>query len=75
MKMINKIFSLITFAFGMLNILVSPVLADGYSPYGPYVPEDTGLADAALLVVVAVIMYTVGLGFIAVSKFLNSKVD
>lgn len=73
--MINKIFSLITFAFGMLNILVSPVLADGYSPYGPYVPEDTGLADAALLVVVAVIMYTAGLGFIAVSKFLNSKVD
>lgn len=75
MKKINKIFSLIALAFGILNISVSPVLADGYSPYGPYVPEDTGLADAAILVVVAVVMYTAGLGFIAVSKFLNSKID
>ncbi len=75
MKKINKIFLLTTLAFGMLNIFKSPVAADGYNPYGPYIPEDTGVADAILFIIVAVSAYVIGLGFIAISRFINSKVD
>jgi hypothetical protein len=74
MKKINKLFLLTILAFGILNILRSPVLADGYTPYGPHIPEDTGIADAVLFNIVAVSAYLTGLGFIGVSKFLNSKI-
>lgn len=75
MKKINKIFLLAILALGMLNIFRSSVLADGGStPYGPHIPEDTGIADAVLFNIVAVSAYLTGLGFIGVSKFLNSKI-
>ena len=74
MKKINKIFLLTILAFGILNIFRSPALADGYTPYGPHIPEDTGIADAVLFNIVAVSAYVSGLGFIGVSKFLNSKI-
>ena len=74
-KKINKIFLLTILAFGIMNIFRSPVFADGYTPYGPHIPEDTGIADAVLFNIVAVSAYVTGLGFIGVSKFLNNKID
>jgi hypothetical protein len=74
MKKITRFFLLAILAFGIMNIFISPVLADGYTPYGPHIPEDTGLADAVLLNIAAVSAYVSGLGFIGVSKFLNSKI-
>ena len=73
-KKINKVFLLTIFAFGILTLFRSPVLADGHSPYGPHIPEDTGLADAVLFNIVAVSAYISGLGFIGVSKFLSNKI-
>lgn len=69
----NKVFLLAIFAFGILTLFSSPVLADG-NPYGPHIPEDTGLADAVLFNIVAVSAYVSGLGFIGVSKFLSNKI-
>lgn len=75
MKKINKVFLLTILAFGILNVFRSPALADGgYTPYGPHIPEDTGIADAVLFNIVAVSAYVSGLGFIGISKFLNSKI-
>ena len=73
MKKINKVFLLAILAFGILTILRSPVLADG-NPYGPHIPEDTGLADAVLFNIAAVSAYISGLGFIGISKFLSNKI-
>lgn len=74
MKKINKFFLLTILAFGIMNIFRSTVYADGYTPYGPHIPEDTGVADAVLFNIAAVSAYLTGLGFIGVSKFLNSKI-
>lgn len=73
-KIINLLLvSILT--IGILNILKSPVLADGYGPYGPHIPEDTGLVDGMVFNIVAVITYVSGIGFIALSKILNNKID
>ena len=69
----NKLSLLTILAFGILTIFRSPVLADG-NPYGPHIPEDTGLADAVLFNIVAVSAYVSGLGFIGVSKFLSNRI-
>jgi len=73
-KKIYNFFLLAIFAFAILNIFKSPVLADGYTPYGPHIPEDTGLADAVLFNIAAVSAYVSGIGFIGVSKFLSNKI-
>ena len=71
---IYKFFLLAILAFGILTLFNSPVLADGYGPYGPHIPEDTGLADAVLFNIAAVSAYVSGIGFIGVSKFLSNKI-
>jgi len=72
-KKIYKFFLLAILAFAILNFFNSPVLADG-NPYGPHIPEDTGLADAILFNIAAVSAYVSGIGFIGVSKFLSNKI-
>ncbi len=60
---------------GILSLLKSPVLADGYTPYGPHIPEDTGLVDGMLFNIVAVVTYLLGIASIGVSKVLSNKID
>lgn len=74
MKKINKFFLLTILAFGIMTLYKSPVMADGYTPYGPHIPEDTGITDAVLFNIVAVSAYVSGLGLIGMSKFLNNKI-
>jgi hypothetical protein len=71
---IYKLFLLAILAFAILNIFSSPVLADGYSPYTPHIPEDTGLADAVLFNIAAVSAYVSGIGFVGVSRFLSNRI-
>ncbi|NMC08744.1 hypothetical protein GYA44_00220 [Candidatus Microgenomates bacterium] len=74
MKKINlllvSILTIVTF-----SLLKSPVLADGYTPYGPHIPEDTGLVDGMVFNIVAVITYLFGIASIGVSKILSNKID
>jgi len=60
---------------GILSLLKSPVLADGYTPYGPHIPEDTGLVDGMLFNIVAVVTYLLGIASIGISKVLSNKID
>ena len=71
-----KLFFIPILTILILGFLRSPVLAaDSNTPYQPYIPEDTGLADAIMFDIVAIITYVAGLGFILVSKYLNKKID
>ncbi len=61
-------------AIGILAIFNTPVLADGYSPYNPHIPEETGLVDGMVFNIVAVISYLLGIASIGLAKFLSNKV-
>lgn len=63
-------------SIGFLITLNTPALASGtgatvYTPYSPYIPEDTGIADGMVFNISAIITYIGGIASIAVSKFLN----
>ncbi len=76
MKNINKFVLLSFLSLAILSAFNSPVFADGgYNPYGPHIPEDTGIADAKIFIIVAIITYTAGLAFIAASKFVKNKAE
>jgi len=70
MKKLIKSCTLATVIFALMQ---APVLADGYSPYGGHIPEDTGFADGMTFTVVAIAAYTVGLGFVILSRLIKSK--
>ena len=76
MKKIN-IFTLLPFLFLVtFDLFNSPALADGgYNPYGPHIPEDTGIADAKIFLIIAIVTYTAGLAFIAISKFIKKRTE
>ncbi|MDX9739189.1 MAG: hypothetical protein RBT33_02405 [Candidatus Dojkabacteria bacterium] len=61
-------------AIGILALFNTPVLADGYSPYQPHIPEETGLIDGMIFNIVAVISYLSGIASIGLAKFLSSKI-
>lgn len=73
----NLLVAVLVIAFFAVNRL--PVLAGGgstpYGPYGPHIPEPTGLADAILITIAAVSVYVAGLGFLVTSKLLNKKAN
>lgn len=74
MKKINKSVLLSFLSLVILSIFNTSVFADGgYNPYGPHIPEDTGIADAKMFIIVAIIAYTLGLTLIAASKFIKNK--
>lgn len=52
---------------------VAPVLADGYGPYG-HIPEETGFADGLSLTVAAIVVYSVGLSFVVLSRVVKNTV-
>lgn len=62
-------------AIGILTLFNTPVLADGYSPYQPHIPEETGLVDGMIFNIVAVIAYVSGIASIAVAKIISNKID
>lgn len=61
-------------AIGFLALFNTPVLADGYSPYEPHIPEPTGLIDGMVFNIVAVISYLSGIASIGITKILSSKI-
>jgi hypothetical protein len=61
-------------AIGILTLFNTPVLADGYSPYQPHIPEETGLVDGMIFNIVAVIAYVSGIASIAVAKIISNKI-
>ncbi len=76
MKKINKSVLLSFLSLVILNAFNTSVFADGgYNPYGPHIPEDTGIADAKMFIIVAIIAYTLGLTLIAASKFIKNKAE
>lgn len=76
MKKINKSVLLSFLSLVILSSFNTSAFADGgYNPYGPHIPEDTGIADAKMFIIVAIIAYTLGLTLIATSKFIKNKVE
>lgn len=77
MKKINRLSLLSFLSLVILRAFNAPALADGgYNPYGnPHIPEDTGIADAKIFIIIAIIVYTLGLVLIATSKFIKKKVE
>ena len=71
--MMNKFKTSGLLAVGALLTLQSPVLADGYSPYGGHIPEDTGFADGMVFTIVAIATYGIGIGLIILSRLIKSK--
>lgn len=72
-KKIN-IFLVSIFAIGILTLFNTPILADGYSPYQPHIPEETGLIDGMIFNIIAVISYLSGIASIGIAKFLSNKI-
>jgi len=76
MKKINRVTLLSFLSLVILRAFNAPALADGgYNPYGPHIPEDTGIADAKIFIIIAIVVYTAGLVLIATSKFLKKKAE
>jgi hypothetical protein len=73
-KKIINFFLVSILAIGILTVLNTPVLADGYDPYRPHIPEPTGFVDSMMFNIFAVATYTAGIASIGISKFLNSRV-
>lgn len=69
-KKITNLLLVSILTIGILTLLKSPAFADGYDPYGPHIPEDTGLVDGMIFNIVAVLTYTSGLISLGISKFL-----
>jgi hypothetical protein len=76
MKKINRVTLLSFLSLVILTAFNTPALAGGgYNPYGPHIPEETGIADAKIFIIAAIIVYTVGLVLIATSKFIKNKAE
>jgi hypothetical protein len=61
----------------VLSVNAASVFADGNgtynNPYKPHKPIDTGLGDLDTIVLVGIILYAVGVLFIAYSQIMKKK--
>lgn len=77
-KRITSFLLTLTLIIVFLAVNSLPVLADGgstaYGPYGPHTPEQTGFADAVLIILASVITYVTGFGFLITSKLIRNRV-
>lgn len=73
MKKIQTILLSTFTSLTILSVNALAVFADGGDPYVPHKPIDTGFADLETIVLVGIVLYAVGVSFIAFSQLMKKK--
>ncbi len=73
MKKIKNILLSTLTSLTILSLNAVSVFADGTDPYKPHKPIDTGFADLETLVLIGVVLYAIGVSFIAYSQLMKKK--